>query len=96
MSYLPWFRRGFVSEARAALSPALVTQGRRLARFDVPCGACEGDGYHETDTGGNIWQYRCPDCNGTGRTPHPLVAHLRSPGPHWRGCWGVDLLTGRE
>lgn len=28
--------------------------------------------------------------------PHPLLAHLRSPGPHVRGCWAVDLLTGRE
>lgn len=23
-----------------------------------------------------------------------LLAHLRSPGPHVRGCWAVDLLTG--
>jgi hypothetical protein len=25
-----------------------------------------------------------------------LIAHLRSPGPHVRGCWAIDLLTGRE
>jgi hypothetical protein len=25
-----------------------------------------------------------------------LLAHLRSPGPHARGCWAVDLLLGRE
>jgi hypothetical protein len=25
-----------------------------------------------------------------------LLAHLRSPGPHARGCWGVDLLLGRD
>ncbi len=30
------------------------------------------------------------------RTPHPLLAHLRSPGPHVRGCHVVDLLAGRE
>jgi hypothetical protein len=24
-----------------------------------------------------------------------LVAHLREPGPHWRGCQVVDLITGR-
>jgi hypothetical protein len=24
-----------------------------------------------------------------------IVAHLRSPGPHFRGCWCVDMLTGR-
>lgn len=28
--------------------------------------------------------------------PHPILAHLRSPGPHVRGCWAIDLLTGRE
>lgn len=24
-----------------------------------------------------------------------LLGHLRGPGPHIRGCWAVDLLTGR-
>jgi hypothetical protein len=25
-----------------------------------------------------------------------LLGHLRGPGPHYRGCWAVDLLSGRE
>ena len=25
-----------------------------------------------------------------------ILAHLRGPGPHVRGCWAIDLLTGRE
>jgi hypothetical protein len=25
-----------------------------------------------------------------------LLAHLRSPGPHVRGCWAVDLVLGKE
>jgi hypothetical protein len=25
-----------------------------------------------------------------------LLAHLRAPGPHVRGCWAVDLLMGRD
>jgi hypothetical protein len=25
-----------------------------------------------------------------------LVGHLRSPGPHVRGCWAIDLLLGKE
>jgi hypothetical protein len=25
-----------------------------------------------------------------------ILAHLRGPGPHVRGCWPVDLLLGRE
>src|SRR5262245_18119490 len=33
---------------------------------------------------------------GTGLLPHPLLDHLRSPGPHVRGCWAVDLILGKE
>jgi hypothetical protein len=25
-----------------------------------------------------------------------LLGHLRGPGPHVRGCWAIDLLTGRS
>jgi hypothetical protein len=25
-----------------------------------------------------------------------LLGHLRGPGPHYAGCWAVDLLSGRE
>jgi hypothetical protein len=25
-----------------------------------------------------------------------LLGHLRSPEPHWRGCWVVDLLLGKQ
>jgi hypothetical protein len=25
-----------------------------------------------------------------------LLSHLRSPGPHVRGCWALDLILGRE
>jgi hypothetical protein len=25
-----------------------------------------------------------------------LMTHLRSPGPHVRGCWAVDLIRGKE
>jgi hypothetical protein len=25
-----------------------------------------------------------------------LLGHLRSPGPHVRGCWAIDLLLGKE
>ena len=24
-----------------------------------------------------------------------LLSHLRSPGPHVRGCWAVDLILGK-
>jgi hypothetical protein len=31
-----------------------------------------------------------------GCTNEDVLAHLRGPGPHVRGCWVVDLLLGRE
>jgi hypothetical protein len=34
------------------------------------------------------------DAKGTGKVPHPTIAHLRGSGPHVRGCWVVDLLLG--
>ena len=31
-----------------------------------------------------------------GCTDADLLDHLRGPGPHVRGCWAIDLLTGRR
>jgi hypothetical protein len=31
-----------------------------------------------------------------GCTHAELLGHLRSPGPHVRGCWAVDLVLGKE
>jgi hypothetical protein len=31
-----------------------------------------------------------------GCTDAAILSHLRSPGPHVRGCWVLDLLTGRK
>jgi len=28
--------------------------------------------------------------------PHPIISHLRSPGPHVRGCWATDLVLGYQ
>jgi hypothetical protein len=30
-----------------------------------------------------------------GRADAELLSHLRSPGPHVRGCWALDLVLGR-
>jgi hypothetical protein len=30
-----------------------------------------------------------------GCTDAELLGHLRSPGPHVRGCWAVDLVLGK-
>jgi hypothetical protein len=31
-----------------------------------------------------------------GCTAPDMLGHLRGPGPHFRGCWAVDLLLGRS
>ena len=31
-----------------------------------------------------------------GCTDQAVLAHLRDPGPHFRGCWVLDVLLGRE
>jgi hypothetical protein len=37
--------------------------------------------------------YELADClEDAGCTDGGLLAHLRSPGPHVRGCWAVDLV----
>jgi hypothetical protein len=25
-----------------------------------------------------------------------VSAHLRTPGPHWRGCWCLDIILGQS
>lgn len=56
------------------------------------CRRCDGTGRMEK----NGSDHRCGDCWGDGRVPSPLLAHLRGPGPHCRGCWCLDILLGRE
>src|SRR5205823_4355778 len=31
-----------------------------------------------------------------GCTDEDILSHLRSPGPHVRGCWAVDLVLAKE
>ncbi len=38
----------------------------------------------------------CNACRGDGIVPNPLLAHLRSPGKHWRGMWSLDLLLEKS
>lgn len=41
------------------------------------------------------WE-KCKRCEGLGRKRHPILSHLRSPGPHVRGCWALDLLLNKS
>lgn len=38
----------------------------------------------------------CPVCNGAGKITSEFLAHLRGPGPHYRGCWALDLAQGKS
>jgi hypothetical protein len=31
-----------------------------------------------------------------GCTDEAILSHLRSPGPHVRGCWALDLILGKQ
>ena len=65
---------------------------------DEQCPACLALGYgFEPEWTTEIPLYWCGQCDErTRRLPNPLLAHLRSPGPHVRGCHVIDLLTGRS
>lgn len=66
---------------------------------ELSCPKCSGEGCSPYGVGANgrcTAGDPCPGCGGTGWLPHPLLSHLRGPGPHVRGCWAIDLLTGRE
>lgn len=68
----------------------------------VDCPDCDGAG----EVYGNYFAEdgleTCERCDGIGSVtanvarPSPLLAHLRSPGPHVRGCWALDCVLGRE
>jgi hypothetical protein len=82
----------------AAVADALEEAGCPL---DVTCQACKGKGGWSSTAGprggvGGQTMTACRTCDGEGVVPHPLLAHLRSPGPHVRGCWALDLILGKE
>lgn len=77
-------------ELLAVLSDALEAAG---APTDERCPACGGMGRL---VGGVFDPAACSACGRTGRVPHPLLAHLRSPGPHYRGMWSLDVILGKE
>lgn len=69
------------------------------------CHRCKGKDYFaEGDRMSDMFPSVCPTCGrephqkggGMVRIPNPVLTHLRSPGPHARGCWAVDLLLGKE
>lgn len=63
----------------------------------MPCDRCNGTGIaesHHLDSltlnavADSLEESGCDNAN--------IISHLRSPGPHVRGCWAVDLIMGRR
>jgi hypothetical protein len=71
----------------------------------IVCPRCRGkDYYEEGDRMSNMYPETCPRCGrhphsdngGYVHAPHPMLAHLRDKRPHYRGCWALDLVLGKE
>jgi hypothetical protein len=70
------------------------------------CGAvADGEGFvnhgggcyaFDADGGGSEPADNCRHCGGSGRLPSSLLVHLRTPGPHVRGCWALGAVLCRE
>lgn len=67
----------------------------------VTCHGCNGDGGFQANS---TW-VPCELCAETvdestwtqiGTLENPIIAHLRSPGPHCLGCWVLDTILGKE
>lgn len=60
--------------------------------------SCSNPNHRFLDQYGPNWGTigACSLCGGTKKVLHPMLAHLRNPGPHFRGCWAVDLILGKE
>lgn len=83
-----------------ALADALEEAGCPV-EIEGKCRPCEGAGTIRIGFGGRHGYgppVTCPECSGSGKgiVPHPLLAHLRGPGPHARGCHVLDLILGKS
>lgn len=99
----PWLTPDVIDLARAACEGCLsggVLDPARLAVLadaleEAGCGVGRvlehNDGathYWYNEAFGRGWPHLTPDRS----AEHPLIAHLRGPGTHLRGCWAVDLF----
>ena len=87
------------NERRFHELPVLADALEEAGCGDRVCPVCDGTGVCGLSRRLGItrpaWGHECGKCPGNkGRLPNPLLAHLRSPGPHARGCWALDLARG--
>lgn len=63
----------------------------------VKCPDCHGTGRVEDGTLDPLTLAALADALEEAGCQHdPILAHLRSPGPHVRGCWVIDLILGNN
>ena len=76
---------------------------------DVPCPNCKDADFFVGDSGIPMmggeepyatrakayWNSKCI-CGGTRKPANPILAHLRGPGPHWRGCAVMTAILGES
>lgn len=98
----PWLTPTVLSLATAAyehrtpqghLDPARLTvlaDALEEAGCSQQCESCGGSRLGHDNNG------MCGDCEGSGWVEHDIITHLRSPGPHVRGCWSLDLVLGKK
>jgi hypothetical protein len=88
---------GVLSILADALVDADCPEEYEVERY---CKACGGRGLVKAPPGDYARTWPCDECDSSGRVKmteaNRLLAHLRGPGPHVRGCWVVDLLLGKE
>jgi hypothetical protein len=104
--FCPWltWRDGTVPKLARAIYDArdfgqLPTLADALEEAGCPaeeaCGRCGGKGGRVLNSTDAVRSApgECPVCGLSGRVPHPLLEHLRGPGPHVLGCWALDVLA---
>lgn len=89
---------GSLDPVRLAILADALEEAGCVGTKEDPCRPCGG---HGTEMQAGPDRGPAPKCSYCGGKrwrdwPNPIVEHLRSPGPHVRGCWVLDLLLGKE
>lgn len=97
---VPKLARVIYDEHRCDLMPILadaLEEAGCVSEEKYGCIGCDGLGWYN-DIGPNTFPKECAQCSGRGYwiKVNPILAHLREPGPHARGCHVLDLLLGKE
>ncbi len=66
----------------------------RDSTSDRPCRTCDGTGFVLTPFDATLLPILADALTDAGCTNDAILDHLRSPGPHVKGCWPLDILLG--